>query len=122
MPVKKMIEKLNYIHDVLQREPTAPVTYADLAMILHAGLEGEPRKKFVPPSLDAVKAYCAARQNNVDPEEFLNHYETNGWMRGKTPVKDWQACVRTWEKNAGFKQSPGFRSDQSMFEQEEGKL
>ena len=31
------------------------------------------------------------------PEEFIDHYEANGWMRGNTKIKDWKACVRTWE-------------------------
>lgn len=31
--------------------------------------------------------------------QFFNHYEANGWMRGRTgkqPIKDWRAVVRTW--------------------------
>lgn len=31
--------------------------------------------------------------------QFFNHYEANGWMRGragKQPIKDWRAVVRTW--------------------------
>lgn len=121
MSVKKMIEKLNYIHDLLQREPTAAVTFGDLALILHAGLEDVPRGKFQPPSLEDVKSYCMLRGNNVDPEKFWNHYEASKWIRGKnTPIKDWQACVRTWEKTAGFSGPVG--KDQSMFDQDEGKL
>lgn len=61
----------------------------------------EPKKPsgFRPPSLEDVKTYCEERKNNVDPQTFLDHYQANGWMRGKTKIKDWQACVRTWEKN-----------------------
>lgn len=55
-------------------------------------------KKFVPPSLDEVQMYCQERGNNVDPQRFLDHYTASGWVRGKTPIKDWKACVRTWEK------------------------
>jgi hypothetical protein len=60
---------------------------------------GEKRQssRFTPPSLEEVISYCRERKNNVEANNFLNHYETNGWMRGKTKIKDWKACVRTWE-------------------------
>ena len=58
------------------------------------------RKRFVPPTLEEVKAYCAERKNNVDAERFVNYYESNGWMVGKSKMKDWKAAVRTWEKNS----------------------
>lgn len=59
-------------------------------------------KKFVPPSLEEVREYCQERGNNVDPQRFLDHYTATGWMRGKTPIKEWKACVRTWEKKEDF--------------------
>jgi len=55
--------------------------------------------RFIKPTLADVKAYCVVRQNNVDPERFINYYEANGWHVGKNPMKDWQAAVRTWEQN-----------------------
>ena len=57
------------------------------------------KKRFVPPTLDEVAAYCAERGNGIDPQQFIDHYEAAGWMRGKTKIKDWRACVRTWERN-----------------------
>ena len=57
----------------------------------------EKRRRFTPPSLEQIKLYCSTRKNNVDPVRFLDHYETNGWMRGRNRIKDWKACVRTWE-------------------------
>lgn len=53
---------------------------------------------FQKPSLDDIRAYCISRGNNVDPEQFFNFYESKGWMVGKSPMKDWRACIRTWEK------------------------
>lgn len=55
-------------------------------------------KKFIPPTLEEVKAYCIERKNSVDPEEFIDHYVSNGWLVGKNMMKDWKAAVRTWEK------------------------
>ncbi len=58
----------------------------------------EKKGRFAPPSLQEVKAYCKERGNHVDPQSFIDHYEANGWIRGKTKIKSWRACVRTWEK------------------------
>jgi len=56
-------------------------------------------KKFTPPTVEQVAAYCKKRGNSVDANSFVNHYEANGWMRGKNKVKSWEACVRYWESN-----------------------
>ena len=57
-------------------------------------------KRFTPPTLEEVKAYCEERNNNVDAERFIDYYSANGWVQGKgKPIKDWKACIRTWEKN-----------------------
>lgn len=56
------------------------------------------RSRFVPPSVEEVQAYCAERRNGVDARRFVDYYSVSGWKRGKTPIKDWKACVRTWER------------------------
>ena len=56
------------------------------------------KKRFTPPTLDEVKEYCRERNNNVDPERFIDFYASKGWKVGNQPMKDWKACVRTWEK------------------------
>lgn len=57
----------------------------------------KPRKRFVPPSVEEVKAYCEARMNSVSADRFVAFYESKGWMVGKNKMKDWKAAVRTWE-------------------------
>lgn len=59
----------------------------------------KPSSRFTPPTLEDVGAYCLERKNNVDPERFIDYYTSNGWLVGKTKMKDWKAAVRTWEKN-----------------------
>lgn len=58
-------------------------------------------RRFTPPTLEEVKAYCAERKNKVDAERFLDYYTANGWVQGRAgkPVKDWKACIRTWERS-----------------------
>lgn len=58
-----------------------------------------PRPRFVPPTVDEVKNYCLERRSSVDPEQFFDFYTANGWKQGAgKPIKDWRACVRTWER------------------------
>ena len=54
-------------------------------------------KRFSPPSLEEVKAYCKERKNSVDAQRFIDYYTSNGWKVGKNPMKDWKAAVRNWE-------------------------
>lgn len=58
----------------------------------------EPQKRFTPPTLEEVTAYCKARKNNVDPQTFIAFYASKGWKVGNQPMKDWRSCVITWEK------------------------
>ena len=51
-----------------------------------------------PPTIDEVKAYCSERNNGVNAEKWYAHYEANGWKVGRTPMENWKAAVRTWEK------------------------
>ena len=56
-------------------------------------------RTFKPPTLEQVQTYCEDRCNHVDPEQFLDFYESKDWMIGKNKMKNWQAAVRTWERN-----------------------
>lgn len=60
---------------------------------------GNARKRFIPPTLEEVAAYCQERSNAVNPAKFINFYESRGWMLGKNKMTSWQAAVRTWESN-----------------------
>ena len=55
--------------------------------------------RFTPPDVEEVRAYCLERNNGIDAQAFVDHYTANGWMRGKNKIKDWKACVRTWERS-----------------------
>lgn len=54
--------------------------------------------KFIKPTLAEVKAYCDERENKVDPQAFVDFYDSKGWLVGKAKMKDWRAAVRNWEK------------------------
>lgn len=57
------------------------------------------QKRFTPPTLSEVESYCSERNNGINPQGFIDHYEARGWFIGKNKMKDWRAAVRTWERN-----------------------
>lgn len=62
--------------------------------------EIKPKSKlFIKPSIEEIKNYCFERKNNVNPEKFYDYYEARGWKLKTGAIKDWKACVRTWEGN-----------------------
>lgn len=66
----------------------------------------EKPKRFIPPTVEEVRAYCEQRHNNVDPQYFVDYQESRGWMVGKTKMKDWKAAVRTFERNDNSRKNP----------------
>lgn len=58
----------------------------------------EKEKRFVKPTVQEIAAYCNERNNHIDPESFFDFYESKGWKVGQTPMKDWRAAVRQWER------------------------
>lgn len=57
------------------------------------------KETFKKPTLEEIKNYCLERKNSINPTQFFDYYESKGWLIGKNPMKDWKACVRTWEQN-----------------------
>lgn len=56
------------------------------------------KEKFVKPTKEEIKQYCIERRNDVDADMFFDFYESKDWKVGKNNMKDWKACVRTWER------------------------
>lgn len=58
-----------------------------------------PRARFVPPTVEEVRTYCAEKGFTFDPQLFVDYYIANGWVQGKgRPLKDWKAAARTWNR------------------------
>lgn len=81
-------------------------------------------KRFAPPAVEAVEAYCRERGNGLDAQHFVDFYASKGWKVGNQPMKDWRACVRTWEKRdralseaRGPTASPPKRVQEQQYEQ-----
>lgn len=65
-----------------------------------------PLRRQIPPTVEMVREYCNEKGFDFDPQAFVDHYESNGWMVGKTKMKDWQASCRTWAKSP-YRQTRG---------------
>lgn len=66
--------------------------------------KGPSATRFSPPTVEQVRAYF--RERGVSPadaqteaDKFVDRYEANGWIVGKTKMKDWKAAARNWLRN-----------------------
>ncbi len=96
--------------ETTQKQPSchlSPVNYTPYSCHLVGSSAGSPaqtptktvtNKKFTPPTVEEVAAYCHGRNNGVDAEKFVDFYQAKGWFVGKNKMKDWRAAVRTWER------------------------
>lgn len=69
-------------------------------------------KRFLPPSVSDVAAYCRERNNGIKPQQFVDFYTSKGWKIGKNPMKDWKAAVRTWEQKDDTRAAPARYGEQ----------
>ena len=78
--------------------------------IINNSCEKETKKNsiFRRPTVEQVAEYCEARGNNVDAAVFCDFYESKGWVVGRSPMKDWKAAVRTWERTGGTDRGGGY--------------
>lgn len=60
--------------------------------------EGRTAQRFSPPSRDEIEIFCLENGLTIDVDRFLDYYTSNGWMVGKSHMKDWQATVRNWAR------------------------
>jgi hypothetical protein len=60
--------------------------------------EKKERSIFKAPSLEELNTFCLENNLELNASDFLNYYDSNGWMVGKNKMKDWKATVRRWSK------------------------
>ena len=78
-------------------------------------------KLFTIPTISEVEIYCLERKNNIEAESFINFYDSKGWMVGKNKMKDWRACIRTWEMREKKKPMKTSKIDSQINEYLKGK-
>ena len=80
------VRQVGQVRDPNKRQPSTPP---------HGGGGGG----FHPPTLDEVCRHVAAKGYSFDPVAFFSHYESNGWLVGRTKMKNWHSACITWERN-----------------------
>ena len=55
-------------------------------------------RRFQPPSVSEVSDYCREHSLSMDAERFVDYYTANGWMAGRSRMRDWQAAARNWAR------------------------
>ncbi|MDT4761836.1 hypothetical protein [Sphaerochaeta sp. PS] len=90
---KDSLTRRTNLPDKTPKEPPTPIGGKC------AETDKTPRPRFMKPTVEEIAAYCQERSNGIDAQEFFDSNETKGWLVGntKTPMKDWQAAIRTWE-------------------------
>lgn len=68
--------------------------------------ENTKEKSFVKPTIEEIQNYCSERNNGINANAFYDFYESKNWYVGKNKMKDWKACVRTWEQRQFKEKTP----------------
>lgn len=107
--MRKILQSMRKSHDLLPESHDRVMTESAKPMQDKIRLDknntiGEkspktPSKKFIPPTVEEVQNYISEKNFNIDAQKFVDYYSATNWFRGKTKIKDWKACVRTWVKN-----------------------
>jgi hypothetical protein len=88
--------------------PAAKNAIANFVESAEAKAEQKKQKKtFEKPTVSEIAAYCKERRNVIDAQAFYDFYESKGWKVGAVKMKDWRACVRTWEQRRKADQTGG---------------
>ena len=55
------------------------------------------KPKFIPPTLEEVKAYIDEKKYNVNAQTFFDYFTTGNWIdKNGVPVSNWKQKVITW--------------------------
>ena len=82
-------------------------TYREERGVAEATPQTPPKKShFQKPTVEEIQTYLDEKDIvGIDAEYFWNFYEAKGWMVGKSPMKNWKACIATWQKRNSTKGS-----------------
>lgn len=73
--------------------------------------DAQKRKRFTPPTPDDVRAYAKEKGLDINVDDFCDYWESVGWMRGKSKMKDWKATARGWARREHGFNSPKRRNE-----------
>lgn len=106
--VESMIKCTRRVYENVQADCTKKYTQT-VQKIKHTNTT---TKQFTIPSIEEVRAYCEERRNGIDAAAFIDYYTSNGWIVGRTKMKDWKAAVRNWERKEPKAKAPARSTSQ----------
>ena len=65
----------------------------------------------IPPTLEEVELFNSTLEKPINAQQFIDYYESKGWVVGKSKMKDWQASIRNWARSDNnYSKKPNRRS------------
>lgn len=74
------------------------------------------KRKFIKPTIQEIEEYCQERNNGINANAFYDFYESKDWYVGKNKMKDWKACIRTWESRSKPKKKGHSASTEALID------
>ena len=86
-------------HKEIQRKGRSPPAVAECVPppTNSAPHQKPKRPPFQKPTVAEVSQYVLEIDATVDARQFVDYYESNGWLVGRAAMRDWKATVRNWE-------------------------
>ena len=108
----EVIYQIQKSHHETSRSPTVrplEVPPSDLPYIKEQSIEhiGETnsQKRFQKPSVADVLAYGSSLAPKfLKAQQFIDYYESKGWIVGKAKMKSWKPALRNWQRNQNERQ------------------
>ncbi len=60
--------------------------------------ERDTNKRFTPPTFEEVNSYIVQKGYSLSAQSFIDYYTSNGWMVGRTKMKDWRSAINSWAR------------------------
>ncbi|MCC9168541.1 hypothetical protein [Pontibacter harenae] len=80
-------------------------------------VEKEKKAAGEPPRLEEVRNFFQERgYRELEASRFFHHYSANGWMLGRSPMRDWQVAARKWMINEVSQNRKDDENDQGNHE------
>ena len=100
-----------YYNEIKAKEEQCKISYMKSTPEIEIEIEKEIEKEiykekdknFKKPTLEEILNYCKERNNEINANTFYDFYESKDWYVGKNKMKDWKACIRTWEQKINEK-------------------
>lgn len=79
-----------------KKEKKGSAEKKEVSLSLGEGRKGEAKGQARPLFEEVQNYFVQKKYPTLEAEKFYYHYESNGWLIGKTPMQNWQAAAESW--------------------------